>query len=260
MQRCRAVIVAALVLTMWAAQALAQAGSERIPLAYSVRFRGVEIVQLTIDAQVTRTNYDVNVSAWTTGLFGGLYPWRLSASSAGRIERGAPVATRHASESRLGSTTRRLEIDYRNGRIAAVRRSVQPPAEEVFEGVPERERENAVDGITAILAALLRAGSGAGCPQSIMSFDGRRLVEIAFTPLVQAQAAGAALTCEFRSDSRDKPLAGHERRWRAGRVVMASVGPDGQSAPSRIETETRWGSASAVLLRPDNQSMGAGLR
>lgn len=259
MLRFRAVVAAAFLVTVWAAEALAQAAPGRVPLLYSIRFRGVEIVQLSIDAQVTATAYDVNVSAWTTGLFGGLYPWRLTATSAGRIERGAPIATRHASESRLGATTRRLEIDYRNGRIAAVRRTVQPPVEEVFEGVPERERDGAVDGITAILSALLRTGSGAGCPQQIMSFDGRRLLEVAFTPLVQAQAPGASLACEFRSDSRDKPLATHERRWRAGRVVMARIGPDGQSAPARVETETRWGTASAVLLGPE-QGRGAGLR
>lgn len=250
MPRFRAVIGAALALLLWAAEAQAQGANARIPLLYSIQFRGIEIAQLSIDAQVSASEFDVNVSAWTTGVFGGLYPWRLSATSQGRMDRGAVVPARHAAESRLGRTSRRLEIDYRNGRIAAVRRTVAPPSEEVFEGVPEGERSDAVDGISAILGALVRAADGAGCPQRIVSFDGRRLLEAAFAPQAQLQsAASGPRVCEFRSDSRDRPLAGHQRRWRAGRIEMTADG-NGRSIPARIETETRWGNASAVLIAP----------
>jgi hypothetical protein len=262
MPRLRAVCAAALVALIGGAQAYAQSEAARIPLLYSIQFRGIEIVQLAIDAQVAATSYDVSVSAWTTGVFGGLYPWRLSATSQGRIDRGATIPVRHATESRLGRTTRRLEIDYRNGRIAAVRRTVTPPTEEVFEGVPEGERIDAVDGITAILAALLRAGNGSGCPQRLASFDGRRLLEVSFVQRPNLQpVAAAGLTCEFQSDSRDRPLSGHQRRWRAGRLVMAAADANGRAVPARIETETRWGNAAAVLLAANGvRESGAGRR
>jgi hypothetical protein len=131
-------------------------------------------------------------------------------------------------------------------------RDLMPPDEADREPVPEGERGDTIDTLSAI-AYLVRHVTGTGtCDGQTRVFDGRRLSEIAARTVGLATVAhgeagpfqGAALRCDFAGQQ----LAGFlhdegldwQRRPHHGAAWIAKVLPGGPPIPVRLTFETRW--------------------
>ncbi len=245
-----------------AAPAAAQA-PERLRLDYEIEFTGLTVATLDIDIGLGERAYDVNTHIATTGLFATLYPFTVQARTEGRVSGGQPQPERHRSESRGRSGTRIVEATYRDGRLVAFQRTVNPPEPQPESRVPEADRRDSSDPATAILAVVQSVLRGRGCAQRVATFDGRRLHVIRFTdgadtapPRSIVQAYGrTAVACTFVYQSTDG--VGPAAPPRQGRAWIAPIRPNAM-APLRVELETRWGTA-IVQLREPPRSRDAGM-
>jgi hypothetical protein len=253
-----------LLMLVAAAPAAAQAPAAnqgRLRLGYDIEFTGLTIATLDVDVALGERAYDVNTYVATTGLFGSLYPLTVQARSEGRIIGGQPVAEHHHSETHGRAGTRVIEASYRDGKLIAFQRSVNPPEAEQEPRIPEAERREASDPATAILAVVQGVLSGHGCAQSVTTFDGRRLTVIRFADagnMVLPRGLVRSFTrpevsCSFVYQSTDGVMATPPRQ---GRAWVAHVRPDAM-APLRVELDTRWGTA-VVQLRIAPGSTDAG--
>jgi hypothetical protein len=253
MTRCTRWLFVLLVLAAAPAAAQAPAMDQgRLRLDYEIEFTGLTIATMDIDVAIGERAYDVNTYITTTGLFATLYPLTVQARSEGRVSAGHPLAERHRSETRGRSGTRVVEARYRDGKLVAFQRTVNPPEAQAETHVSEAERRESSDPATAILGVVQAVLGGRGCAQHVMTFDGRRLTTIRFADASEPPPRSVIRTfgrptvsCSFAYQSTDGVEA---TPLRQGRAWLARVRPDAM-APLRVELDTRWGTA-VVQLRP----------
>lgn len=240
------------------ARPAASSSEDRLRLGYEVYMGGLHVLDFSLGVALDGVRYDVTADWQTAGALAWVISWRQTAVSAGEILHDRLRPERHRNRGEFRGRSRSIDIDYANGRIAAVRTEPTPQEDDDRDEVTEAERRDAIDPISAILQMALRF-DGTGCDERLRVFDGRRRYDIIVAggervaldrPDLPAQWG---VRCEFVFE----PIAGYERRradpeardrrLRSGRVWIAHLRPGAPPFPVRLELNGDWGRTVAHL-------------
>lgn len=232
-----AVVLALAVLAVSTAPGRAQT----FEAAYAARLAGVPIGEARLTGTLAPGPYRVALRG-TYGVLG--FTGRFDASAEGRLSRSA-APERFSAQSR-GLRSRAVEVTFAGGNATGTR--IDPPLEETTPRVPLRDshRQGVVDPLSALLTSLLRsAGDRDPCGGSARVFTGGARFDVALAP---AGPRRSGATEETVCAVRYTPLAGHRADAPPPvsdiRVAFPTApAPDGIRLPTRIEVQTRFGTA-----------------
>lgn len=238
-------IAAALALAALGAAA-APARAQTFEAAYTARLAGVPIGEARLTGSLAPGPYRVTLRG-TYGVLG--FTGRFDASAEGRLSRSA-IPERFSAQNR-GLRARAVEVTFARGDAVATR--FDPPLEETTPRVPVRDshRQGVVDPLSALLTGLLRtAGEGSPCEGGARVFTGGARFDVALGPGGPQRSGDGETVCAVRYT----PLAGHRTDAPPGvsdiRVAFAAAEAGGIRLPSRIEMQTRFGTAVVERVGP----------
>lgn len=214
---------AALAATLWPC-ALAAAHAEMLHATYSLSLVGLPIGGASIDANLTRTSYAIDVNAKISGLAYLFSHARSAWSGQGAIvdSRVAPVSFSTITSNSM--TTRTIRMSLAGNAVTGV--DISPPFDDRPDRVPltERDKRGVVDPVGAVVLPAPANGPMVGpasCDHKIPIFDGWTRFDIDLTYVGQRDVSakgyrGPVAVCAVRY----VPIAGHIRD-RAGTKFMA---------------------------------------
>lgn len=258
-------LVAALLLGLLAAARPAPA--ETLAVAYHVYVGGIH--GLTVEAsfalpeasgEAGDTAYLAAFEARTDNLIGRIYPYRLSARSAGLSAADGLRPAHFQSLAERRSGIRKVRLRYAADGSVAVEREPEEPPRPAPDRVPVTEamtRDTLDPGSALVLLfdTLARTGRCAG---TAPVYDGRYRYDLVARTIGPAELeasrygayAGPAVECELAV----RPVAGFRRKWAARlpetvRVWLAPPIPGAPPLPVRIEASSYIGAVRAHLVR-----------
>ena len=240
------------VLFLWPGFAAAQRplAPVTVHMSYTGSALGLSVMQVQATVAMDQAGYRIDISYHTVGLLSVFVRSEQHAVVWGTWRGEQPEPQRFWSWGQLRGAPREALIDYENGR--PVIRRLTPPNETNREPVPEAERDNTIDTLSA-LAFLVRHVADTGtCDGQTRVFDGRRLSEIDARTVDPAVAQrsdtgsyrGETVHCAFAGRQlagfmHDEGLAWQQRPHN-GIAWIARVVPAGPPIPVRLAFETRW--------------------
>ena len=240
----------------------ARAETPGVALSYDVYRSGFNVLSLQLEIGLHPRTYTVVSRLKTAGVVAWLFDWSQVAESAGAVTAAGLVPLRHSAVGLFRGRQRLIEIDYREGRISAVRAEPKASDDDDRDEVSEGSRAEASDPMSSILNLVRSVNAGNGCAGRLPVFDGRRRYDIVFAdrgpaliePSSYSIFSGEAALCAFVFE----PVAGHvrrgaseesnARRLQTGRVWLAPVLDGAPSAPVRIELDGGWGMTMVHLI------------
>lgn len=255
------ILIAALLLSPAAANAEPAAS---ITATYAVYAAGLNTAQVQAELALSPAGYEIRLGFHTAGLFGALVHSQSSTLAEG-VWRGEDPAPFHfAGSGRVQGELRQTVIEYQSGE--PVIRTLIPPNEAERDPVPPAMERNTVDTLSAVALLVKRVRDTGGCEAHAVTFDGRRLIDVAAhtagTETVarsgRSPFAGPALRCDFEG----RQLAGFRRgedvadlsRPKRGAAWFAPVVPNGPPIPIRLEFPTRWFGVATLYLTSVTES------
>jgi hypothetical protein len=249
-----------LVLAPWSGWAAAQNGRSPVTvhMSYAGSALGLTAMQVQAAVSMDEASYRVDVSFHTVGLLAVFVHSEQHMTVWGAWRGDQPEPMRFWSWGHLRGAARETLIDYENG-LPVIRR-LTPPSESDRDPVPEAERGDSVDTLSALAFLVRRVAAIGNCDGRTRVFDGRRLSEIDAHTVGQVPAGhsdagpyqGATLRCDFAG----RQLAGFkhdegfawQQRPHDGAAWIARVVPGGPPIPVRLTFEIRWvGDVTMVL-------------
>lgn len=229
------------------------AAAEPLRVAYELSWNAIEVATVETELSRDEAGYRLVWRGQTSGFLGLLYPFASEAWSEGSQAGAGVTPRRFAGLSKRGEDENAWAVDFDpTGR--AVRVEIPEDDRADREPVPA-ELQVGPDPLSLALTALSRAKPG--FREAGTAFDGRRVLRIAAVCADAPEATpdfGEALLCTVEG----KLVAGASRRWRDRQQPQAERPPTrvwltrgtvaGGWWPVRIESPTRWGTVTALLL------------
>jgi hypothetical protein len=196
--------------------ALPAAAAESLQVGYSIRLLGLSMGTAGLNATVSPTAYDMELSAQLSGIASIVTKAQGGAKSSGSIDRGRVLARAYATASSNSRETRTVRMALNSGSVRSV--EVIPPPEPHPDRVPvtESHKRGVVDPLSAIFMPVGGRGEligPAACDRTIPVFDGYARFDVtlsyAGTQQVRSPAySGPVAVCKARY----KAIAGHRDR------------------------------------------------
>jgi hypothetical protein len=238
-----------------ASQAPAEAAT--LHMSYTGSAIGLDVMKLQATLSMDRAGYRIRASFRTVGLLSTFVQSEQHMTVWGAWREGQPEPQRFWSWGHLRGQPRETLIDYLNGQ--PVVRTLVPPGEDEREAVPEQQRGDSIDTLSAIAFLVRRVADTGTCDGRARVFDGRRLTEISARTAGPARTSagesgpyeGDALRCDFTGHQLAGFLldgSGWQRQPHDGAAWIARVVPGGPPIPVRLTFETRWVGEVAMVL------------
>jgi hypothetical protein len=226
-------------------------------MSYTGSALGLDVMQLQAAITMDQASYRVDVTFHTVGLLAIFVHSEQHIVVWGAWRGALPEPLRFWSWGHLRGAARETLIDYEGGQPMI--RRLTPPDEADREPVPEAERGDTIDTLSAIAYLVRHVADTGTCDGHTRVFDGRRLSEIDARTVGRVAASGEAgrwqvetLRCDFAGQQlagflHDAGLA-WQRRPHNGAAWIAKVVPGGPPVPVRLTFETRWVGDIAMVL------------
>jgi len=249
-----------LVLLLWPGWAAAQRtlAPMTVHMSYTGSALGMSVMQLQATVAMDQAGYRIDISYHTVGVLAVFVHSEQHTVVWGSWRGEQPEPLRFWSWGQLRGAPRETLIDYDNGRPVILR--MTPPDENNREPVPEAERDNTIDTLSALAFLVRHVADTGSCDGQTRVFDGRRLSEIdahtvgpvATEPGDTGAYRGETLHCAFAGRQlagfmHDEGLAWQQRPHN-GAAWIARVVPTGPPVPVRLTFETRWVGDIAMVL------------
>ena len=235
--------------------------AEPIGLGYRLYAGGLHALTFDAEIDMRASTYRVDLVARTDGIVGRFFTMILTAEAEGERAAGAlrPKVFRTANRWQ-DNDERWVRLTYGEGDMPSTE-AEPPPSEDDRNSIPEAERRDTVDPITAVFDLLGADGSPA-CEGRAAVFDGRRRYDLEAERIGESGLratrfsvyGGEALECRliFRQiDGFWKKPKMRGRYPREIRVWVAKVHPDAVAVPVRMAAETRFAAVRVHLTRLD---------
>ncbi|HZR81240.1 MAG TPA: DUF3108 domain-containing protein [Candidatus Binatia bacterium] len=266
--RAAAVALAVLVGAAHPCAARAATGPTGLSLAYDVYYLAFRVLSVESTTVVEPAGYRTNSFMQTVGFIGTLFPWESRSSAFGSIDGSRFVP----GEYRLRSLFRgrNIEVDLR---YADGGRVVERLGGDLGTGerapIPEEERENTLDPLSAAVSLSHELERTGTCAVTRRVFDGVRRYDLQYEDLgmVELEPAsgdgfgGPARLCKASVRPIGGFLVSGEGAGEAPHGVSAWLGPPLPGAapvPLRLDLEGARGTLHAYLQRAEPTAGGAG--
>ncbi|MFN3889793.1 MAG: DUF3108 domain-containing protein [Beijerinckiaceae bacterium] len=186
--------------------------AEAVNVSYSIRLIGLSMGSASLNARVSPSNYEMELSARLAGVATLVSRAQGGARSSGSFEQGRVLSRSYATASSNSKETRTVRMALNGGSVRSV--EVVPPPDPHPDRVPltEAHKRGVVDPLSAVLMPVASkdlTGAGA-CDRNIAVFDGYARFDVSLqyarTQQVRSQAySGPVAVCKARY----RPIAGH---------------------------------------------------
>ncbi|SEA38176.1 DUF3108 domain-containing protein [Rubrimonas cliftonensis] len=208
--------------------------------SYEVYIGGLKVGALTLGVERGGARYAASARMEAAGLASWLFPGAAEAEAFGAdTPRGlAPEA--FVADGRFGDAAQRVEMDFGATGLAL---AAEPPLRARDYDADLAAMGDALDPLSAAVAALAPAPAAAVCDRTLSVFDSRRRFDLLLGPAVES---GGTLRCEGRfrrvAGYKDKHLRQPDQPFTA----WFSVNQDGAATLMRAQAPTDFGHAVAV--------------
>lgn len=232
--------------------AAAHAGA--LGVDYDISLAGIPIGVASMNAQIDRDRYKLDVRARMTGLAGVLTSGKGGASATGVLLGARPVPSTFAVVSSNSDNSRTLRMGFAAGNVRDI--EIRPPLEDWDkpDRVPlnEGHKKSIIDPLSALLIPVVgAAGEAAACNRSIPLFDGATRFNIVLSyagtrTVATASYRGPVAVCSVRY----VPIAGHRSQRSVTKFMennrdmeawLAPVAGTNVFVPYRISVKTMVG-------------------
>jgi hypothetical protein len=218
--------------------------------SYETYAAGMKVADVAAGFSFGPWTYQMAFAYRTTGLVGFFFRGHEHDTASGAWKGDAAAPVTFLGQGLWRGLQREVRLAYQQGHPMV--QALIPPNDGEREDVPEAQRTNTIDSISA-LAQLVHVVAATGrCDTSVHTYDGRREVEITahtageeqLAPTDRSSFAGKALRCDFEG----RLIAGFKHdddRTRAakpmhGSAWLAPAGAGGMMLPVRLSFQTRW--------------------
>lgn len=234
--------------------AIDSARAEAVDLRYRITLAGLSLGTATMNGNILRDRYAINLRAKLNGLVGLVIGGSGAADATGSISNGHPNSAGYALSASNSSMTRTIRMSVANASVQNV--AIDPPFEEHDDRVPIQPRNKI--GIIDPIGALVMPVKGnpfdpSGCNRTLPVYDGAQRFNVTLNyaetrDVAVPGYAGKALVCSARYT----PIAGH--RLNKKQVVfmqnnrdmstwLIPAGDTGVLVPFKISVKTQIGTS-----------------
>lgn len=223
------------------AQAPAQGSDASAPFeaSYEVFIGGLKIGALTLDVERGGARYAASARMEAAGLASWLFPGAAEAEAFGAETPQGLAPEAFVADGRFGDAAQRVEMDFGASGLAL---EAEPPLRRRDYDADLAAMGDALDPLSAAVAALAPAPAAAACDRTLSVFDSRRRFDLALGPAVES---GGTLRCEGRfrrvAGYKDKHLRQPDHPFTAWFSVKG-----GAATLMRAQAPTDFGYAVAV--------------
>jgi YD repeat-containing protein len=240
---------------------------KKLGLKYDVYAGGFHALDASLEMDLTKEAYDMQLQAETTGFIGSMFPWKGEYSSSGHSDAGVLIPTLSTSRSEWRSKVKTTELSY-DPKGNLLKSTTQQGAKTTVERDVKKElAADAVDMLTGTLLMMQNAKNTEKCEGSFPVFDGKRRYNITMADdgmdnigkSKYSKFSGKALRCTLKVE----PVAGFKdkdkgRGWMAVQnhtearkkpptIWLARIEDKGPVVPVRMEIASDYGAVVAHL-------------
>lgn len=188
------------------------AANETLQVGYSIRLLGLSLGSAGMNATISPSSYDLEISAQLSGIASVVSKAHGGARSSGSIEQGRVLSKAYATASSNSKETRTVRMALNAGTVRSV--ELVPPPEPHPDRVPvtDAHKRGIIDPLSALVMPVAGANliGPASCDRTIPVFDGYARFDISLsyagTQQVRSPAySGPVAVCKARY----KAIAGH---------------------------------------------------
>jgi hypothetical protein len=188
------------------------AANETLQVGYSIRLLGLSLGSAGMNATISPSSYDLEISAQLSGIASIVSKAQGGARSSGSIEQGRVLSKAYATASSNSKETRTVRMALNAGSVRSV--ELVPPPEPHPDRVPvtDAHKRGIIDPLSALVMPVAGANliGPAACDRTIPVFDGYARFDISLsyagTQQVRSPAySGPVAVCKARY----KAIAGH---------------------------------------------------
>lgn len=184
------------------------AANETLQVGYSIRLLGLSLGSAGMNATISPSSYDLEISAQLSGIASIVSKAQGGARSSGSIEQGRVLSRAYATASSNSKETRTVRMALNAGSVRSV--ELVPPPEPHPDRVPvtDAHKRGIVDPLSALVMPVAGANliGPASCDRTIPVFDGYARFDISLS---------YAGTQQVRSPAYSGPVAVCKARYRA---------------------------------------------
>ena len=194
------------------ASSIGASASETLRVGYSIRLLGLSMGSAGLNATISPSSYQMEVSAQLSGIASVVSKAQGGARSNGTIEQGRVFSKAYATASSNSKETRTVRMALNAGAVRSV--EVVPPPEPRPDRVPvtDAHKRGVIDPLSALVMPVAGANliGPAACDRTIPVFDGYARFDVSLsyagTQQVRSPAySGPVAVCKARY----KAIAGH---------------------------------------------------
>ncbi len=229
---------------------------DRYRIGYEILLAGFSVGNIEVAVELSKNEYHVIADTRNSGLLRLLAGFTSRAESSGRTSLGELRQLSHRADNVWVGEKRYVRNAYRDDGGVSV--EVLPSAAaDGRDQVPEHQRADTIDPLSAGLQASLRAAGARACQGSLAVFDGRRRYDLHFRPVGEEEVSGPfysgpALHCHIDLEringfSRD-PWLPRAKSSDAAEIWFAPVAANLPPLPTRMMTDLGLGTAEVILV------------
>jgi hypothetical protein len=188
------------------------AANETLQVGYSIRLLGLSLGSAGMNATISPSSYDLEISAQLSGIASIVSKAQGGARSSGSIEQGRVLSKAYATASSNSKETRTVRMALNAGSVRSV--ELVPPPEPHPDRVPvtDAHKRGIIDPLSALVMPVAGANliGPAACDRTIPVFDGYARFDITLSYVGAQQVrspaySGPVAVCKARY----KAIAGH---------------------------------------------------
>lgn len=248
------------------------AANETLQVGYSIRLLGLSLGSAGMNATISPSSYDLEISAQLSGIASIVSKAQGGARSSGSIEQGRVLSKAYATASSNSKETRTVRMALNAGSVRSV--ELVPPPEPHPDRVPvtDAHKRGIIDPLSALVMPVAGANliGPAACDRTIPVFDGYARFDISLsyagTQQVRSPAySGPVAVCKARY----KAIAGHRNNRKQTQymennrqieVWLMPVESARVVTPYKIQVATQVGQLVIEATRMSVASAGGGPR
>jgi hypothetical protein len=248
------------------------AANETLQVGYSIRLLGLSLGSAGMNAKISQSSYDLEISAQLSGIASIVSKAHGGARSSGSIEQGRVLSRAYATASSNSKETRTVRMALNAGSVRSV--ELVPPPEPHPDRVPvtDAHKRGIVDPLSALVMPVAGANliGPASCDRTIPVFDGYARFDISLsyagTQQVRSPAySGPVAVCKARY----KAIAGHRNNRKQTQymennrqieVWLMPVEAARVVTPYKIQVATQVGQLVIEATKMSVASAGGGAR
>lgn len=229
---------------------------ERYRIGYEILLAGFSVGSIEVTVELSKNAYHVIADTRNSGLLRLLAGFTSRAESSGRTSLGEVRPLSHRADNVWVGEKRSVRNAYHDDGGVSV--EVHPSAAaDGRDQVPDHQRADTIDPLSAGVQASLRAVGARACQGSLAVFDGRRRYDLHFRPVGEEEVSGPfysgpALHCHIDLEringfSRD-PWLPRAKSSDAAEIWFAPVVANLPPLPTRMMTDLGLGTAEVILV------------